>query len=68
MRRVLDGNSVPYSYNKTDRCCLQDPYGKPNEILFDGLDEPEKIKSIKGLPVWIEEAMSSPSGLSWRWT
>jgi len=58
MRRVLDGNSVPYSYNKTDRVlAFKNPYGKPNEILFDGLDEPEKIKSIKGLTgVWIEEA------------
>jgi len=32
------------------------PNGKRNELLFDGLDDPEKIKSIKGLTsMWLEE-------------
>ena len=58
MKRLLDQNEVKYEYNKTDRVIAwKNADGKPNELLFDGLDEPEKIKSIKGLTgIWIEEA------------
>ncbi len=58
MRRLLNEQAVAFDYNKTDRIfSFASPSGKPNEILFDGLDEPEKIKSIKGITgVWMEEA------------
>lgn len=52
MRRLLTEQGIEFEYNKTDRIISWDG----NELLFDGLDEPEKIKSIKGLTgVWIEE-------------
>jgi len=55
--RLLRENEIAYQYNKSDHIILwQAPNGTANEILFDGLDEPEKIKSIKGLTgIWIEE-------------
>jgi len=58
MRRLLNDQGVPFEYNRTDLIfTLAAPNGKPNELLFDGLDEPEKIKSIKGITgVWMEEA------------
>lgn len=58
MRRLMIENAVPFDYNKSERLMTwKAPNGKPNELLFDGLDEPEKIKSIKGLTgAWIEEA------------
>jgi len=57
MKRVLAENDVQYGFNKTDRIIdFRSPNGKVNEMLFDGLDEPEKIKSIKGLTgIWMEE-------------
>lgn len=57
-QRLLSENAIDYTYNKTDHVILwQAPNGTANELLFDGLDEPEKIKSIKGLTgIWIEEA------------
>ena len=57
MRRLLMENNIDFDYNKTEsRFIWTNPQGQPNELLFDGLDEPEKIKSIKGLTiVWIEE-------------
>jgi len=57
-QRLLAENEVTYSYNKSDHVIMwQAPNGTANELLFDGLDEPEKIKSIKGLTgIWIEEA------------
>ena len=52
MRRLLVENGVAFDYNKTHNIFS---WGG-NELLFDGLDEPEKIKSIKGLTgVWVEE-------------
>lgn len=58
MRRLLEENSVAFDYNKTDRIfSFTSPNGKRNEVLFDGLDEPGKIKSIKGITgIWLEEA------------
>lgn len=57
MKRILDENEVDYEYNKTDRLiAFLNDAGQPNELLFDGLDDPEKIKSIKGLTGgWVEE-------------
>jgi phage terminase large subunit len=55
---LLRANGVTFEYNKSDHVIrFSAPSGKSNELLFDGLDEPEKIKSIKGLTgMWIEEA------------
>lgn len=57
-RRLLAEQGIEYSHEKTHQIIsFPSSDGKPNEILFDGLDEPEKIKSFKGLTgVWIEEA------------
>lgn len=54
---LLRANEVPFEYNKSDHVIrFKGREGRPNELLFDGLDEPEKIKSIKGITsMWIEE-------------
>ena len=56
-QRLLSENAIDYTYNKSDHVITwQAPNGTANELLFDGLDEPEKIKSIKGITsMWIEE-------------
>jgi phage terminase large subunit len=52
MARVLTDNGVKFQHDKTDR--VYSFYG--NQLLFDGLDDPEKIKSIKGITgEWLEE-------------
>lgn len=53
---VLAENGIEYEYNKSDRIItFTTPYG-PCELLFEGMDDPEKIKSIKGITgVWLEE-------------
>ncbi|MBE3040268.1 MAG: PBSX family phage terminase large subunit [Chloroflexi bacterium] len=58
MRTLLAEQGIDYQHDKTHQILsFPSSEGLPNEILFDGLDEPEKIKSIKGLTgVWIEEA------------
>lgn len=44
-----------FTVNKTDRTLTHTPTG--NQILCKGLDEPKKIKSIRGITgMWIEEA------------
>ena len=54
---VLAENGVPHAYNKSDRTLSFAGPAGPNEVLFAGLDDPEKIKSIKGVTsVWLEEA------------
>lgn len=55
---ILRENEIPFEYNKTDRILVfKTPFGMPNEILFDGLDDPDKIKSIVGITgIWLEEA------------
>ncbi len=57
MKRILEDNEHPYDYNKTERrMTIPGPKGA-SEILFDGMDDPEKIKSIKGITsMWLEEA------------
>jgi len=57
-RRLLAEQEIEYTHDKTHQIIsFPATNGQPNELLFDGLDEPEKIKSIKALTgVWIEEA------------
>jgi len=63
MRRVLAENNVAHEYNKSDRTIhFAGPAGM-NELVFDGLDDPEKIKSIAGITsMWIEEATEFSRG------
>lgn len=58
LQTVLAENGIGYEWNKTDRViAFTPPLCSPSEILFNGMDDPEKIKSIKGITgVWIEEA------------
>jgi phage terminase large subunit len=58
MRTLFRENNVEFTYNKTDHVMsFAGPDGRINELIFDGLDEPEKIKSIKAISgIWIEEA------------
>lgn len=53
---LLRGQGVGFDYNKTDRVMrILTPKGV-SELIFDGLDDPEKIKSIKGISgIWCEE-------------
>jgi phage terminase large subunit len=52
-RRLLIGHGIPFEEAKTDRTLRF----LGNEILFDGLDDPQKIKSFAGVTgIWIEEA------------
>ena len=57
-KNLLDALGETYDYNKTERTItFLAANGKRNEWLFDGLDDPEKIKSIKGVTgIWMEEA------------
>lgn len=57
MRMVLAENDIVHNYNKTDRTItFCNPAGQKSEILFDGLDEREKIKSYKAATsIWMEE-------------
>jgi len=57
MLRVLRENEVAFDFNKTERMItFFNRSAQKNELLFDGLDDPEKIKSIKGLTgIWMEE-------------
>ncbi len=57
IRRALAENNIIHDWNKSDRVItFINPRGQVNEILFDGVDEPEKIKSMKGITsVWLEE-------------
>lgn len=47
-----------YRYNKSDSIIsFYDEQGRKNELYFVGLDDPEKLKSIKGITsIWVEEA------------
>ena len=57
MRRVLAENDIVHQFNKAELTInFAGPKGM-SEILFMGLDDPEKIKSIKGITsIWLEEA------------
>lgn len=50
---ILSETETPYAFNKSDRIIT---FGS-SSILFEGLDDREKIKSIKGITsIWMEEA------------
>lgn len=52
IRTVFTDNAIPHEYLKSERRIL---WGS-NEFVFEGMDDPEKIKSIKGITgVWLEE-------------
>lgn len=56
IRTILADNNIPHDFNKSDRSIsFIGPQGH-NEIIFEGLDDPEKIKSIKAITsIWLEE-------------
>jgi phage terminase large subunit len=55
--RLMRENHIPFEFNKSELILrFLTPKG-PCEVLFYGLDDPEKIKSIKGITgEWLEEA------------
>ena len=58
MRSILDENKIGYRFNQSERIIYfrSQKNGKLNELVFDGLDDPEKIKSIKDITsIWLEE-------------
>jgi len=57
MRDIMAEEKIEYRWNDTNRV-LRFPsiFGVWNQLLFDGLDDPLKIKSIKGITgLWLEE-------------
>jgi phage terminase large subunit len=58
MEQVLEESSIPYQYHKSEsKILFNGVNGLPNEIIFGGLDDREKIKSIQGITsIWMEEA------------
>ena len=58
MHDILKENNITFDHNKTDLVTtFNSPEGKPSRLLFGGLDDPQKIKSIKGITGgWLEEA------------
>jgi len=57
MKDIMAEEKQEYTWNDTNRI-LRFPsiYGIWNQLLFDGLDDPLKIKSIKGITgLWLEE-------------
>lgn len=52
IRDLLIAWNVPYELNKTELTITRGN----NQILFKGLDDPEKIKSYEANYIWIEEA------------
>lgn len=59
MLSILEDNGIrDYKYNKTTKELeFMSAAGLPNTIVFDGMDNRERLKSKKGITsVWIEEA------------
>jgi phage terminase large subunit len=58
MSRLLTASGIEFEQQKTERTISFPGHdGRMNEILFDGLDDSDKIKSIAGLTgLWMEEA------------
>lgn len=57
LMNIMSEEKVKYHWHGTDRI-LSFPsiFGVSNEIIFDGLDDPLKIKSRKGVTgIWLEE-------------
>ena len=57
IRTILNENNIRYHEDKSRRVIsFFSPDGRKNEILFEGLDDREKLKSIKGVTgIWMEE-------------
>jgi phage terminase large subunit len=56
VRNVLAENNVVHEFNKSEQIITFAGQGGMNQVLFWGLDDPEKIKSIKGITsIWLEE-------------
>ena len=57
MTSLLDSAGIRYEENKSELTIkFFIPGRQTNELLFDGLDDSEKIKSIKGITsIWMEE-------------
>ncbi len=57
MLRLLQDSNIKYEHSKYERSIkFHNSKGQLNELMFDGIDDPEKIKSIKGITnVWLEE-------------
>lgn len=55
---ILQEQMIPHKYNKSDGIItFYDRWRRKNELFFVGLDDPEKLKSIKGITsIWAEEA------------
>jgi phage terminase large subunit len=53
---ILNDLNIPYDYNKSEMVLRY----KNNEMIFQSLDDKEKIKSINLNYVWIEEATEVP--------
>lgn len=57
MKDIMAEEKIDYRWNDTKRIMtFPSIFGISNQILFDGLDDPLKIKSIKGITgMWLEE-------------
>lgn len=56
VQSILIENEIPHVYNKSERRITFTGPNGPVEFIFEGMDDPEKIKSIKGITgVWLEE-------------
>lgn len=57
MHEIMVEEKIDYTWNDTKRIMrFPSVFGVQNEVLFDGLDDPMKIKSIKGITgFWLEE-------------
>ena len=54
---ILDNSGLNWRVNLSERKIYLTAPNGTSELLFEGLDDPEKIKSIKGITgIWIEEA------------
>jgi len=57
VRNIMAEEKLEYRWNDTKRILsFSSIFGVPNQLIFDGLDDPLKIKSIKGITgIWLEE-------------
>ena len=57
MLRLLRESNISYDHSKYERTIkFYNFMGMPNELMFDGIDDPEKIKGIKSITsTWLEE-------------
>lgn len=57
MKDIMAEEKMAYTWNDTKRILsFPSVFGVSNQMIFDGLDDPLKIKSIKGITgLWLEE-------------